>query len=74
MAGDRRVGQDRQAPGRRHGRVAQTIFAHEGFVLNLAFSPDSRRPRHDERGPERQALGGSFRPAVSTFHGHADFV
>ena len=45
------------------GVAALTIFAHEGLRPEPRLQPRQPQPRHDERGPERQALGGSYRPA-----------
>jgi tetratricopeptide (TPR) repeat protein len=51
-----------------------TIFAHEGFVLNLAFSPDSRTlATTSEDRSARLWEVPSGRP-LGAFHGHTDVV
>ena len=64
MAGHRRVGPHRQAPGRRDGRRGADDLRARRVRPEPRVQPRQPQPRHGERGPERQALGGPFRPAV----------
>ena len=56
------------------GVEAMTIFAHEGFVLNLAFSPDSRNLATASEDRSVRLWEVPSGRQVSTFHGHTDFV
>ena len=59
---------------RRHRREERTIFAHEGYVLDLAFSPDGRHlvTTSEDRSVRLWEIPSGRR--VATFHGHTDFV
>ena len=63
MAGDGRLGPDRQAPGRRDRRGGVDDLRARRIRPEPGLQPRRPHPRHDERGPERQALGSPFRPA-----------
>ena len=56
------------------GDIAQTIFAHAGEVLALAFSPDSRNlvTAGEDRSTRLWEVPSGRR--LATFHGHTDFV
>ena len=58
----------------RHGSEERTIFAHEGYVLDLAFSPDGRQlvTTSEDRSVRLWEIPSGRR--VATFHGHTDFV
>jgi tetratricopeptide (TPR) repeat protein len=51
-----------------------TIFAHEGFVLNLAFSPDSRNLATVSEDRSVRLWEVPSGRKLSTFHGHSFFV
>ena len=56
------------------GAEERTIFAHEGYVLDLAFSPDGRHlvTTSEDRSVRLWEIPSGRR--VATFHGHTDFV
>src|SRR5262249_19813317 len=56
------------------GALALTIFAHDGYVLSLAFSSDGRTlaTTSEDRSVRLWEIPSGRR--VSTFHGHTDFV
>ncbi len=56
------------------GEERLTIFGHEGFVLDLAFSPDSRSPATTSEDRSVRLWEVPTGRPIGVFHGHTDFV
>lgn len=56
------------------GENVLTIFAHDGFVLDLAFSPDSRQIVTTSEDRSVRLWNVSSGRKEATFQGHTDFV
>jgi WD40 repeat protein len=56
------------------GAERLTIFAHEGFVLDLAFSPDSRSLASSSEDRSIRLWEVPSGRRLGVLHGHTDFV